>query len=100
MLKNYPYRDQDAGNPGGDYIKRLAQINSEREALEMNAQAMRKYNEIGKTTYKEITDLSKGFSQMAADEAFALEQSSTKLRSKEELLAAAAKNERINFESI
>ena len=34
MLKNYPYRDQDAGNPGGDYIKRLAQINSEREALE------------------------------------------------------------------
>ena len=98
MLKNYPYRDQDAGNPGGDYVKRLAQINSEREALEMNAQAMRKYNEIGKQTYSEINDLSKRFSKMAADEAFALEQSSTKLRSKEELLAAAAKNERINFD--
>lgn len=98
MLKNYPYRDQDAGNPGGDNSKRLAQINQEREALEMNAQAMRKYNEIGKQTYNEINDLSKRFSEMAADEAFALEKSSTQLRSKQDLLAAAAKNERINFD--
>jgi len=98
MLKNYPYRDQDAGNPGGDNSKRLAQINQEREALEMNAQAMRKYNEIGKQTYNEINDLSKRFSEMAADEAFALEKSNTQLRSKQDLLAAAAKNERLNFD--
>ena len=98
MLKNYPYRDQDAGNPGGDNSKRLAQINQEREALEMNAQAMRKYNEIGKQTYSEINDLSKRFSEMAADEAFALEKSGTQLRSKQDLLAAAAKNERTNFD--
>jgi hypothetical protein len=98
MLKNYPYRDQDAGNPGGDNSKRLAQINKEREALEMNAQAMRKYNEIGKQTYSEINDLSKRFSEMASDEAFALEKSNTQLRSKQDLLAAAAKNERMNFD--
>ena len=98
MLKNYPYRDQDAGNPGGDNSKRLAQINQEREALEMNAQAMRKYNKIGKQTYSEINDLSKRFSEMAADEAFALEKSNTQLRSKQDLLAAAAKNERLNFD--
>ena len=103
MLKNYPYRDQDAGNPGagspgGDNSKRLAQINQEREALEMNAQAMRKYNEIGKQTYSEINDLSKRFSEMASDEAFALEKSSSQLRSRQDLLAAAAKNERINFD--
>lgn len=98
MLKNYPYRDQDAGNPGGDNSKRLAQINKEREALEMNAQAMRKYNAIGKQTYSEINDLSKRFSEMAADEAFALEKSNTQLRSKQDLLAAAAKNERLNFD--
>ena len=96
MLKNYPYRDQDAGNPGGDNSKRLAQINQEREALEMNAQAMRKYNEIGKQTYSEINDLSKRFSEMASDEAFALEKSNSQLRSRQDLLAAAAKNERIN----
>lgn len=98
MLKNYPYRDQDAGNSGGGNAKRLAQINQEREALEMNAQAMRKYNEIGKTTYAEINDLSKAFSKNAADEAFALEKSGEQLRSKQDLLAAAAKNERMNFD--
>ena len=98
MLKNYPYRDQDAGNSGGGNAKRLAQINQEREALEMNAQAMRKYNEIGKITYAEINDLSKAFSKNAADEAFALEKSGEQLRSKQDLLAAAAKNERMNFD--
>ena len=98
MLKNYPYRDQDAGNPGGGNAERLARLNSEREALEMNAQSMRKYNEIGKTTYKEINDLSKAFSKNAADEAFALEKSGEQLRSKQDLLAAAAKNERMNFD--
>ena len=98
MLKNYPYRDQDAGNPGGDNSKRLAQINQEREALEMNAQAMRKYNQIGTQTYSEINDLSKRFSEMASDDDFALEKSNTQLRSKQDLLAAAAKNERINFD--
>ena len=100
MLKNYPYRDQDAGNSGGGNAKRLAQINQEREALEMNAQAMRKYNEIGKITYAEINDLSKAFSKNAADEAFALEKSGEQLRSKQDLLAAAAKNERMNFDNI
>ena len=64
----------------------------------MNAQAMRKYNEIGKITYAEINDLSKAFSKNAADEAFALEKSGEQLRSKQDLLAAAAKNERMNFD--
>jgi hypothetical protein len=64
----------------------------------MNAQEMRKYNKIGKTTYTEINDLSKAFSKNAADEAFALEKSGEQLRSKQDLLAAAAKNERINFD--
>tara|TARA_R110001592_G_scaffold28996_1_gene105635 strand:- start:65 stop:2020 length:1956 start_codon:yes stop_codon:yes gene_type:complete len=98
MLKNYPYRDQDAGNPGGGNAERLAQINLERDALEQNAQEMRKYGIIGKQTYNEINDLSKAFSKNAADEAFALEKSGEQLRSKQDLLAAAAKNERMNFD--
>jgi len=103
MLKNYPYRDQDAGSPGGgpgsaENFERLESFKLERDMLEQTVNVLRKKGEMAKTTYNEIMSLSESLSKMAQDEAYFQEKSNEMLRSEADLLSAKAANDRAQFD--